>query len=199
MKYIEKKSTASPITGKIVDTFNVDDMTTNAPSMRLMIDLIYPIGRGFLDFTDTDYSNYLGCTWERELVGMTPIGKDANDTDFATVGETGGSKTHFHTQASKTGSTTLTASQSGLQAHAHETAYDGTYPFAGNKSSSTHYNYTERTPTFDVNTTTGSSSITVKKNSAKDATEGHTHTLGNTNTASSMPPYQVVSYWKRIA
>lgn len=29
-----------------------------------IIDLFYPIGRGFIDFTDTDYSNYLGCTWE---------------------------------------------------------------------------------------------------------------------------------------
>lgn len=29
-----------------------------------IIDLFYPIGRGFIDFTSTDYSNYLGCTWE---------------------------------------------------------------------------------------------------------------------------------------
>lgn len=35
---------------------------------------IFPIGRGFIDFTDTDYSNYLGFTWEKALVGLTPIG-----------------------------------------------------------------------------------------------------------------------------
>lgn len=59
-----------------------------------VIDLFYPIGRGFIDFTDTDYSNYLGCTWERELVGMTAIGLDINQTDFNTIGKTGGEKTH---------------------------------------------------------------------------------------------------------
>lgn len=57
-----------------------------------VIDLFYPIGRGFIDFTDTDYSNYLGCTWERELVGMTAVGLDPNQTEFNTIGKTGGSK-----------------------------------------------------------------------------------------------------------
>ena len=56
--------------------------------------LFFPIGRGFLDFTNTDYSNWLGLTWERELVGMFPVGYDANDTDFNEIGKTGGEKTH---------------------------------------------------------------------------------------------------------
>ena len=47
-----------------------------------------------IDFTDTDYSNYLGFTWERELVGLTPVGYDADDEDFDTIGATGGEKTH---------------------------------------------------------------------------------------------------------
>lgn len=55
---------------------------------------IFPIGRGFIDFTNTDFSNYLGFTWERTLVGMTPVGIDSNDTDFNTIGKTGGEKTH---------------------------------------------------------------------------------------------------------
>lgn len=59
-----------------------------------ILNLVYPIGRGFIDFTDTDYSNYLGFTWERELVGLTPVGYDADDTDFNTIGATGGEKTH---------------------------------------------------------------------------------------------------------
>ena len=59
-----------------------------------IIDLFYPIGRGFIDFTDTDYSNYLGCTWERELVGLTPIGYDPDDSDFNQLGKTLGEKTH---------------------------------------------------------------------------------------------------------
>lgn len=53
-----------------------DDTPYNAETFNAMqnklLDSVYPIGRGFIDFTDTDYSNYLGFTWERELVGLTP-------------------------------------------------------------------------------------------------------------------------------
>lgn len=61
---------------------------------RNLLDLVYPIGRGFIDFTDTDYSDYLGFEWERECVGMFPIGKDENDGDFDEIGKTGGEKKH---------------------------------------------------------------------------------------------------------
>lgn len=60
---------------------------------------IFPVGRGFIDFTNTDFSNYLGFTWERTLVGMTPVGIDSNDVDFNTIGKTGGAKTHKLTVA----------------------------------------------------------------------------------------------------
>ena len=59
-----------------------------------LLDSIYPIGRGFIDFTDTDFSNYLGFTWERELVGLTPIGYNPDDEDFNEIGKTMGEKTH---------------------------------------------------------------------------------------------------------
>ena len=50
-------------------------------------------GRGFIDFTDTNYSNYLGFVWERELVDLTPIGCDSHGSN---VGEVKGSETHSH-------------------------------------------------------------------------------------------------------
>ncbi len=59
-----------------------------------LLDLAYPIGRGFIDFTDTDYTNYLGGTWERELIGMFPVGYDLSQTEFNTIGKTGGEKRH---------------------------------------------------------------------------------------------------------
>ena len=64
-----------------------------------IFDLIYPIGRGFIDFTDTDFTNYLGFTWERTLVGMTAVGIDVNDGDFNVIGKTGGEKTHTLTES----------------------------------------------------------------------------------------------------
>ena len=213
-KKIKKVSATKPLTGEIVDTTNITDKSSNTYSARVidslvgtgggadisvLADMFYPIGRGFLDFTDTDYSNWLGLTWERELVGMTPIGKDVNDTDFATVGETGGSKTHLHTQASTTGSTTLTASQSGLPAHDHPFSDSGMAIGVYTNSSVVAYAEGLKHGTDSWWSNANKNTVTVGKNTAQNATSGHTHTLGNTNSASSMPPYQVVSYWKRIA
>lgn len=69
-------------------------------STTSLLEAMWPIGRGFIDFTNTDYSNYLGFTWERELVGLTPVGYKDGDSDFGTIGKTGGSKylqEHSHT------------------------------------------------------------------------------------------------------
>lgn len=83
--------------------YNFEDLPSsdtpyNASTFQAMqlklLDSVFPIGRGFIDFTNTDYSNYLGFTWERELVGLTPIGLDASQTEFNTIGKTGGEKTH---------------------------------------------------------------------------------------------------------
>ena len=74
------------------------DIPYNAETFTAMqnklLDSVYPIGRGFIDFTNTDYSNYLGFTWERTLVGLTPVGLDTTQTEFNTIGKTGGEKTH---------------------------------------------------------------------------------------------------------
>ena len=60
-----------------------------------MANLFFQIGYTFIDTSGTiDYSNHLGLTWEKTLQGVTPVGQNASDTDFATVGKTGGEKTH---------------------------------------------------------------------------------------------------------
>lgn len=56
--------------------------------------LIYPIGSIIIKSDNKDYSNYLGFTWERTLLGRVPVGIDSDDTDFNTIGKTGGEKTH---------------------------------------------------------------------------------------------------------
>ena len=74
------------------------DTAINATNLNYnfneILNLVYPIGRGFIDFTDTDYSNWLGFSWERELLGLTPIGYNPNDEDFNEIGKTMGEKTH---------------------------------------------------------------------------------------------------------
>ena len=145
-----------------------------------LADLFYPIGRGFLDFTDTDYSNWLGLTWERELVGMTPIGKDENDTDYATVGATGGKKTLTLKKENLPNYTLYNAKHrhshpnslmgnNGIKATAYTSGETNTYYQVGMVSKYTDY-----------------ATITV--------TSGGSDTPIDLRT-----PYKVVSYWKRIA
>lgn len=99
-----------------------------------ILNLVYPIGRGFIDFTDTDYSNYLGFTWERELVGMTAVGLDTTQTEFNQIEKVGGEKTHtliVSELPSNIIDTTLTSNNSdGYVARGGYTT-DGTYNIGG--------------------------------------------------------------------
>lgn len=92
IEFKNKPDTSTPI--------NADNLNFNFNELNTLINNIYnqmwPVGRGFIDFTNTDYSNYLGFTWERTLVGKVPVGIDSEDTDFNEIGKTGGSKTHRH-------------------------------------------------------------------------------------------------------
>lgn len=96
---------------------------------------IFPVGQIVIKGDDADYSNWLGFTWERTAVGKVLVGYDSNDTDFNSIGKTGGSKklqSHQHTlkvgwknldaggsfpgytsQASGSGVTSLTTENSG--------------------------------------------------------------------------------------
>lgn len=56
--------------------------------------LIYPIGSIVIKADNSDYSNWLGFTWERTLVGRVAVGIDSSQTEFDTIGKTGGEKTH---------------------------------------------------------------------------------------------------------
>lgn len=134
-----------------------------------ILNLIYPIGRGFIDFTDTDYSNYLGFTWERELVGLTPIGLDTAQTEFNEIGKTGGNCEHNHT-LNGTGYAKISL-----------TPYNSVVADIVSQNSS--YNrYIEMT-----------------KTDSAGVTDTATNLLGTTGTTSNLPPYQVVAYWKRVA
>ena len=97
VEFKNKPSTNTPI--------NATNLNNNFNELNSLINNIYnkmwPIGRGFIDFTETDYSDWLGFIWERELVGLTPVGLDATQTEFNTIGKTGGSKfteKHSHGQ-----------------------------------------------------------------------------------------------------
>ena len=68
--------------------------------------LAYPIGQPYITQSNTNPSTILGFgTWER-VKGKVLVGLDEDDTDFNTIGKTGGEKTH-----------TLTVNE--IPAHSH--------------------------------------------------------------------------------
>lgn len=82
-----------------IDTFNneISDneiSTSKAWSSQNIINKIYPVGSIFITTVNTNPSTYLGGTWVEFATGKTLVGIDTNDTDFDTVEETGGEKTH---------------------------------------------------------------------------------------------------------
>ena len=70
----------------------------------------YPVGRIVMFYDNDDHSDYLGFTWVRTCVGRVPIGIDSTQTEFDTLGKTGGEKTHKLSIA-ETPSHTHTSSQ----------------------------------------------------------------------------------------
>lgn len=136
---------------------------------RDLLDLVYPIGRGFIDFTDNDYSNYLGFTWERELMGMFPLGAD--DTNYK-IGDVGGNKTHTLTVEQMPSHTHI------QDAHTHNTTVS-TYGGSG---------------AITIKAEGLGTAGTAKTGSAT-ATNQNT---GGSKPFDIMPPYKAVYYWKRV-
>ena len=60
---------------------------------------IYPVGIIVPFYDDEDRSSWLGFTWERCLQSRFPVGISGGDSDFGTVGQTGGERTHALTSA----------------------------------------------------------------------------------------------------
>ena len=146
---------------------------TKKTEINSILNLVFPIGRGFIDFTDTDYSNYLGFTWERELIGMTPIGLDVNDNDFNTIGKTGGGKEHYHIMP---------------------LGFDnGGYIYGkGDKENNPYYGSIVETVSNRINLNPTTYSQTTFEQNAPVR-------IAYTSNENSLQPYQVVAYWKRIA
>jgi microcystin-dependent protein len=55
---------------------------------------LFPVGSIYITVTSTNPGTYLGGTWVAFGTGRTLVGIDAGQTEFDTVEETGGAKTH---------------------------------------------------------------------------------------------------------
>ena len=98
----------------------LDSLTTTINNAILESDKKkYPIGHEIYTKNSANPSTYMGFgTWELTSIGKMQVGIDTTDTDFDTVGKTGGSKTH-----------TLTTNEMPAHSHAQKIsaiASDGT-------------------------------------------------------------------------
>ena len=132
---------------------------------------IYPVG-SIVTFYDTaDHSNFLGLTWARVGAGKMIVGYDSTDTDFNTIGATGGSKTHQHNLSSNGYAKIVLRG-------------NGDVRYKENPVPSWQENYY----------VLGSGGLNGSDNQTYGAELG-----GKTDSANGMPPYLVASLWRRTA
>ncbi|HVT35403.1 MAG TPA: hypothetical protein VHE37_07465 [Nevskiaceae bacterium] len=80
----------------IVETADLElDPDDNAQVLKALKLLMYPVGSIYIT-SDPDFlpETYFGGTWSKVAVGRVPVGLDAGQTEFDTVGKQGGEKTH---------------------------------------------------------------------------------------------------------
>ena len=148
-------------------TTALNDTNLNAMQKGLM-ELVFPIGSTYITQTNTNPNSILGFgTWER-LKGKVCLGLDESDTDLATIGKTGGEKTH-----------TLTTNE--MPAHTH----DGNYKYNGTHNISN---------TAIGSGTAGQGLIATTEEGAKL----YSTSTGGGQAHNNMQPYEVVGYmWIR--
>ena len=176
----------------------IDELYEEATNYSEMRQLIYPVGSIYISVTDDTVAKVearYGGTWEKFGEGETLVGVKTSDTDFDTIEETGGVK-----------SVTLTANQSGIQAHnTTSSGYiangitggshshtakgwaavvdgSGSYKVLGGAGSSTTYSTNASTHTHNLPNHTHSIS-------AANAKEAHTN----------LQPYITVYMYKRVS
>jgi len=165
----------------------------------------YPVGSIYMNATvATNPNTLLGFgTWVAFGAGKVPIGLDAGDADFDTIGETGGSKTNSVsvTTSGTSGSTALTEAQ--IPKHYHQmrgpTFITG-YPQGSSGSSGIYFGGSPDDSGHLYGTySTGGGATSADFSTGTGNGNGHTHSISSsgTGTADVVQPYIVVYMWKR--
>lgn len=158
---------------------------------------VYPVGSVYINATSTNNPNtLLGFgTWIEFGSGKVVVGQDTGDSDFDSLEETGGSKTHNH--GGSTGGHSLTEAQ--MPKHYHEYVAPGsiTSPQGGTSGYGIYGGGTPddgalRTGTWSVGGGASSGSTSTGTGNGNS----HSHSI---NSQDNMQPYIVVKMWKRTA
>ena len=123
---IQGEPGASTAIGISYDNTTSGLVATNAQAaVDEVVGRIYPIGSIYISVISSNPSVIFGGTWVAFGVGRTLVGVDAGQTEFDTVEETGGAKTH-------------TLGTTEIPSHSHQTSiinYSGSLPALGGASS----------------------------------------------------------------
>jgi len=166
----------------LIEFKNLPDTTTAITAENLnynfseILNLVCPIGKVEVFFDNNDHSNYLGFTWERTSIGRVPVGIDTNDTDFDTIGETGGEKKH-----------TLTALE--MPSHYHSQYIKDFLGQSGGSTGPAYYTAINNSAiAYDYDS--GVSNVFEKAGTTQTG-GGQSHNI--------LQPYEVMAFWKRVS
>lgn len=157
---------------------------------------VYPVGSIFVSVSNTNPATYLGGTWVSFGSGKTLIGVDTSDSDFDSVEETGGAKTH-----------TLTVNEMPAHDHEHDhnVAYSSSMPLADSRIYSDHVDDPAGTDHYVLTAAQGAGTpgmLDIQKTSAVGSnlkTWPDSTSTGGGAAHSILNPYITVYFWKRTA
>ena len=166
---------------------NVDN-TSDATKLAATLLAVYPVGAIYIGVVSTDPGTLFGGTWVAFGSGKTLVGLDSGQTEFDTVEETGGAKSHKHKGYG--------------DADSGETAGDLRAAIgAGNNNANTlaYNSISAVNPNTGAGVSQSGYVVTGSSSSAWSPWNHFTPVYGYTSTKSHLPPYIVVYFFKRTA
>ena len=157
-------------------------------SSQPTLEAIYPVDSLYLSFNSTSPATALGFGTWAQITGKFLVGVDNTDADFNVSGETGGTKSHTHTDNFVSASHVLTTSElpadtpftlTVSNTSGGETQSATIYPIAGD----------------NVTSTTSDNKVNWEGTGT-----AHTHGLsGGVQSTSNLPPYLAVFMYRRVS
>jgi microcystin-dependent protein len=166
----------------------------------------FPVGSVFIAVVSTNPATLLGYgTWSAFSAGRVLVGIDAGQTEFDTVKETGGAKTHTLTAAEMPSHTHVQDAHTHLQnAHTHvQDAHTHTLPVGATDDTSAPFDRADAgSNTAGANAATSVGSTTATNQSTTAVNQNATavnQSTGGGGAHNNLQPYIVVYMWERTA
>ena len=194
--------TNKDLTATTATANSANSLATTLNSTRL--NKTYPVGSIYISYSNTNPGSLFGGTWESYGTGKTLVGVDSSQTNFNTVGKTGGANT-------------VTLSIANLPSHTHsipalsgKTSSDGAHshqsPLQTNDTSASKID----TPAIGQSSWIGNGEKYAWMDSTVLSVGGnHTHTVttnasatgasGSGTAVNNLQPYITVYMWRRVS